>query len=196
MSFNTFKYSTTSASDAKENGSNVSRYYNTSQLSDAEDNGTDATQIFKDETANPEHTENGFYVLDSYWYKYGYDTLTNRYCILQKGLAEAGGYPIGDSGNIITTNEGINYNGYDKDEQSAANLGVSSNNYESGTIFKQISTDFETTPATETTKFYTDDTFTTYASQGYYAIGDSVFGVTREISVGANGDMIYDNNLI
>ena len=196
MSYATFKYSSTSASEAKESGSNVSRYYNTRELLDAENNGSNATQMFKDETSNPEHTENGFYVLNSYWYKYGYDTLTDRYSILQKGLAEAGGYPVGDSGNIITTNEGISYNGYDKDEQSVANLEVNSNNYESGVIFKQIIANYETNPITETIKFYTDDTFTTYASQGYYSIGEYVNGVTREISVSGNGDMIYDNNLI
>lgn len=55
---------------------------------------------------------------------------------------------------------------------------------------------YYTSPITETIKFYTDDTFTTYASQGYYAIGEYVNGVTREISIGGNGDMIYDNNLI
>ena len=77
-----------------------------------------------------------------------------------------------------------------------ANLEVNSNNYESGVIFKQIIANYETSPITETIKFYTDDTFTTYASQGYYAIGEFVLGVIREISIGDNGDMIYDNNLI
>jgi len=191
----TFKYSDISASDAKNNGVNRLRYYNTRELLDAENNGSDATQIFKDETSTPEHTENGYYVLSDKWYQYGYDTLTDRYCILKKGNAETGGYPIGDSGNIVTTEEGIDYNGYDKDFQSEADLEVNSGNYQSGTLYKVITANYDTNPITETTIFYTSADKTTFASEGYYSIGDMVFGVTRQISVGGNGVMIYDNNI-
>lgn len=195
MAIFSFNYDDSFASDAAS-GSSVTRYSNTRTLLDAKNNGDQATQLFTDETSNPlVHTANGYYSLDGWWYQYGYDTLSDRYAILAKGQETAGGYPSGDPGNIIVDTSQIDYNGYDKDDQSTADTEVSSGNYDSGSIYKEVTTDYEQDPAVNIVIYYSDSDKTTYASEGYYSIGEMVLGVTRQIAVGPNGAEIYDNIL-
>ena len=190
------KYDASYASGSKT-GIDVTRYANTRYLLNAEDNGTDATQLFKDETASPEHTAYGFYYsnVEDKWYKYGYDTLTDRVCILAKGVLQPGGYPPGDPANIIINDYAINCNGFDKFDQSTANTQVLSNNYNPVDIYMEDKTDYELDPPLYTVTYFQDAEKTAYASEGYYAVGEWVFGVTREIQVGPEGAQIYDNIL-
>ena len=185
----TFKYDANYASEAV-NGTEVIRYYTTRDLLDTENNQDQATQMFQDETTTPTHTENGFYVLDDMWYEYGYDTLYDDYYILTKGQTQAGGYPSGDPGNVVTTDEGIDCNGFDVFDQNTADAEVLSGNYDPRTIYKEIITDYETMVTTIT--YYTTAEKVSYAQQGYYSVGEMVLGVTRQIAVGANGSEIYD----
>lgn len=192
MAVATFKYDATYASSAV-NGTEVVRYYTTRDLLDTENNQDQATQMFKDETSTPEHTENGFYVIDNMWYKYGYDVLYSDYYILEKGQAQAGGFPSGDPANIVVTDEGIYCNGFDEYNQSTADTEVNSGNYDPRTLYKEIVTNYET--MVTTTTYYTTNEKVSYAQGGYYSVGEMVLGVTRQISVGASGVEIYDNIL-
>ena len=193
MGLTTFKYNATYASYALESGVDKVRYHNTKEMFDAATYADQATQLFKDETSTPEHTEDGFYVLGDMWYQYGFDTVEGRYCIMKKEKAEAGSFPQGDPGNVVVDENLVYFNGFDAYDQSAADTEVNSGNYDQGSIYLYRELDFNTNPMTETYVAYTDASKQAFAQQGYYAFGEMVFGVERRIEIGGNGVVVYDS---
>ena len=196
MGLTTFKYNATIASYALESGVDRARYHNTKEMLDAATYADHATQLFKDETSTPEHTEDGFYVLGDMWYQYGFDTVEGRYCIMKKEKAEAGSFPQGDPGNVVVDENLVYFNGFDAFDQSAADTEVNSGNYDQGSIYLYRELDFNTNPMTETYVAYTDASKQAFAQQGYYAFGEMVFGVERRIEIGGNGVVVYDSQYV
>lgn len=196
MAIFALNYDASFASSAKD-GASVTRYSDTRNLLDAENNGSDASQLFKNEAEPLEHTDYGFYYssIENKWYKYGYDVLLDRICILAKGNLQPGGYPPGDPANIIVDSSLISCNGFDKFDQLTANTQVLSANYNRVDIFKENKTDYEQDPPLNTITYFSDSEKTSYAQEGFYAVGEYVMGVTREIAVGPEGIEIYDNIL-
>lgn len=181
-----FRYNSSQASLASI-GTQVTRYSTTRELLDAQDNGSNATQLFIDEGASPTHTANGYYFLSPNWYQYGYDTLTNRYCILAKGEAQPGGYPSGDPGNIVQSGMLPNINGFSPFDWETAESQILSGNYITTTLY--IEYNYETNVVTA----YTNSAFTQLAQSGYYVQGTwQLQNLDRYIQVGGNGIVLYD----
>lgn len=181
-----FKYSASTASEAFNSGTTVTRYYDTRVI-------IEDTQIFSDESGT--QTANGYYVLGDKWYQYGYNTVTARYCVLTFGYAQAGGYPTGDPGNIVINPEEAYYQGYDQYSQNDADTHVLSNNYNAGYLYLKRTTDYEATPPTETYIAYSNAAYTTFAQEGYYSFGNYGTRITRRIQVGASGVIISDETV-
>lgn len=182
----TFRYNSNYASLASI-GTQLTRYSNTRELLDAQNNGSEATQLFIDEVEPFTHTANGYYFLNSYWYQYGYDTLTQRFCILAKGEAQPGGYPSGDPGNIVQSGMLPNINGFSPFDWETAESQILSGNYITTTLY--IEYNYETNVVIA----YTNSAFTQLAQSGYYVQGTwQLQNLDRYIQVGDNGIVLYD----
>ena len=114
---------------------------------------------------------------------------------LEKGLLKKLPFIEVDPANIIINDYAINCNGFDKFDQSTANTQVLSNNYNPVDIYMEDKTDYEQEPPLHTVTYFQDVEKTIYASEGYYAVGEWVLGVTREIQIGPDGAHIYNNIL-
>ena len=188
MAIFNFTYNPLFASDAVT-GTPVTRYGNTRELLDAADNATDATQLFTDEENNI-HTANGYYVTGNMWYQYGYDTLTDRYCILTKGQTQPGGYPSGDPGNIVQDPVIPDVNGFSPFDWETAETQVLSGNYITTPLY--LEHNFET----GITSVYTNSSYTQIAQAGYYVQGTwELQNLDRYIQVGDNGVLLYDESV-
>lgn len=186
------KYNSSNASDAF-NGSFTKTVYRNTRDYIAYDNGAnyDASILYlkNSQTNEFETTSIGYYVLDNTWYFFGYNTELDRYSIISKGLCQPGGYPSGDPGNIVHNFELVTASGYDKDSLSTAETEVLSGNYEYRDLYLEQVVDYGN--STEIWYAWSDENHTIQASDGYYVFGESVLGITRELTV-LNGIVVDD----
>jgi hypothetical protein len=89
-------------------------------------------------------------------------------------------------GTTIAPPEPIVCNGFDAYAQNDADTRILSNNYNTVALYVNL--------VGGNYIAYADDEFTTFAQEGYYAVGTYVFGVERRIQIGASGVPLYDSD--
>jgi hypothetical protein len=212
-----FRFSENSVLEAELSGQNKTIYYDTREILPFYEGSTGstidndypfATKFYSGETENIliERTEidpvYNFVKMVSggpnLWYVYGYGTEygSGEPVVLYKGVCETGGYPGNQDNSRVIVGE-IPYQvfiGTDSDEENQADYctvntkvieGPSQWNY--GSIYTRDIIDYQAGTSEE--KVYSNQTYTSYAQEGYYGVGNES-GVEKIYYVNTTGDYI------